>query len=165
MCQKHAVRPPNAPPSVPCDSHFPPLSALISPRRNPVFFPSDRNTFFFFLTPLSPPVFTVSFWDHDSVGARDEIGQVKISFDKLPLCGGRCPSDIVSLPIIIHKPKTSPIRGYVDFRYGLVCLTPPVPATELLSRASAQQLSPFSHYLQRRIRFLQVTITNCHSFT
>ena len=139
------------------------LILLTSLCRNPVFFPSDRNTFFFFgvsqtlgsLT--SSPSVTISFWDYDSVGAREEIGQVNMSFDRLLLSGERCPSDIISLPIVIHKPKTSPIRGYVDLRYGLVSVAPPLPAAELLSRAPVHP-HPFSHYLQRRIRFLQVTV-------
>lgn len=130
--------------------------------RNPIFFPSDRNTFFFFLDPslTSTPTRTFSFWDHDSVGARDEIGQVTMSFHMLPLCGDRCPSGIISLPIIIHKPKLSPVRGFVDLRYGLVSVAPPLPASELLSPASSQQQSPFIQYLQRRIRFLQVAMSH-----
>ena len=160
MCQKHSVRPICTRPTA-----LPTVFLLTSPCRNPVFFPSDRNTFFFFgvsapaSTLTSSPSVTISFWDYDSVGAREEIGQVNMSFDRLLLSGERCPSDIISLPIVIHKPKTSPIRGYVDLRYGLVSVAPPLPAAELLSRAPVHP-HPFSHYLQRRIRFLQVTTSH-----
>lgn len=77
-----------------------------------------------------------------------------------PLFRDRCPSGIVSLPIIIHKPKLAPVRGFVDLRYGLVSVAPPLPAAGLLAPASAQQQSPFIQYLQRRIRFLQVAISH-----
>lgn len=120
--------------------------------RNPVFFPSDRNMFFLFVNQSSSPAYvTISFWDHD-VGGREEIGQIHLSYDMLLVSGDRCPSDIISLPIVL-KSKASLPRGCVDLRYGLVSLAPPLPAAELLSR---HQPSPFSIYLQRRIRFLQV---------
>ncbi len=118
--------------------------------------PSDRNTFFFYLK-QSGPTFVISFWDHDAVGPPEEIGHVHISLDMLLSSGDRCPSDMISLPIVIKSPKTSPIRGYVDLRYGLVSLVPPLPIAELLARQSSKPLSPFSQFLQRVVRFLQVT--------
>jgi hypothetical protein len=146
MRQKHEVR---------YSMRFPSISMLISRHRNPVFSPSDRNTFFFFVSPDSPNV-VISFWDYDAVGEREEIGHAVLSFHRLLYSGDICPSEIISLPIVTHKPKTAPVRGYVDLRYGLVSRRPPLPAAELLARAASQQLSPFSSYLQRMIRFLQV---------
>lgn len=151
MCQKHAVRP--APPASSC-AHV----SLTFTRRNPSFSPSDRNTFFFYLK-QSGPIFVISFWDHDAVGPPEEIGHVHLSLDMLLSSGNRCPSDMISLPIVIKKPKTSPIRGYVDLRYGLVSLVPPLPSAELLARHSSQPLSPFSQFLQRMVRFLQVDLS------
>jgi len=49
------------------------------------------------------------------------------------------------------------MRGYVDLRYGVVSLAPPVPLSELLARPPSQLL-PFAHYLQRMVRFLQVAL-------
>ena len=134
---------------------FPSISMLISRHRNPVFSPSDRNTFFFFVSPDSPNA-VISFWDYDAVGEREEIGDAVLSFHRLLYSGDISPSEIISLPIVTHKPKTAPVRGCVDLRYGLVSRRPPLPAAELLARAASQQLSPFSSYLQRMIRFLQV---------
>ncbi len=134
---------------------FPSISVLISRHRNPVFSPSDGNTFFLFVSPDSPDV-TVSFWDYDAVGECEEIGRATLSFHRLLYSGDSSPSEIISLPIVIQKPKTAPIRGYVDLRYGLVLRRPPLPAAELLARATSQQLSSFSSYLQRMILFLQV---------
>jgi hypothetical protein len=129
--------------------------SLTFTRRNPSFLPSDRNTFFFYLKE-SGPTFVIKFYDHDAVG-HEKIGRVHLSFASI---GDRCPSDIISLPIVIKKPKTSPIRGYVDLRYGLVSLVPPLPSAELLARHSSQPLSPFSQFLQRMVRFLQVDLSH-----
>jgi hypothetical protein len=146
MRQKHPVR---------YSIRFPFISMLTSRYRNPTFSPSDRNTFFLFVRPESPDV-TISFFDHDSIGEPEEIGHAIISFHRLLDSGDSFPSDIISLPIVIQKPKTARIRGQVDLRYGLVCRSPPLPAAELLARATPRQLPPFSSFLQRMVRFLQV---------
>jgi hypothetical protein len=120
-----------------------------------VFFPSDGNIFFLYINQEDPNV-TLSFWDYDAGGAPEEIGRASLSFLMLSESAESLPRHPISVPIIIDKPKTPHVRGFLEFRYGLVSRTPPHPAAELAKPGSSLQTSLFSQFLQRMVRFFQV---------